>query len=1236
MISGVMKLPSIRGKTAAKACPQSPGTAVAIPATLGDSLEVSVSQSSPGLTKRQRHDKEHGDTAPKSTRKKAKKTHETCGPLLTSSTPKTPGSFSGSASDTLVPRSLARHSQGAMVSSGLGLETHEHDHAYTTPDSLSVDGGGAHHAKDATFSSSKQTRNHEHGIESPSRMSRDTPCGICSSEAHATPACGLLTIYRLHGDSLQGLNDVTKGIWKVWLDNEKSTCEVTNYSLDVASPGVTNHVTKQDRIARTKNDSLYAAAKTPQDTTPPVVKSGGRTAATSRIRSQPREKDDHARGLSKSTKDRPLTFPEKETPAGERAHEFECYICHGRSHATDSCESLEIYRERGSASKGKMPAVFIQRCETWVRRKKPFEETEGTECRICRDQYHVAEDCETLALYQEYGDNSMITSDIRERCEAWLRKRRDAWLWDTGDVRDDQALDVQCNICRTNDHYTGICGLLSSYKRYGENANMSRKTRKRCRLWIQKKTSASMSAADVNCTVCDSPTHPTNECRVLDHYKTYGDDAVMTERLKERCRSFSQKEAATVAVGDFPCDICRVRDHSTDVCRVLKKYRRFGESAIVSDHVKDRCRSWMQRETTSNATGDVPCGVCGNNSRHSVKECQSLQQYRRLGERSNPSRSMMDRCRAWVGNNGVGIREGGPPPPPLCSICRKLGHFEKGCGALRTYRAHSDNLQWFTDGVRDDGVRERCRDWLEREKGEMRATLVKEEVTPRMFAGRKERGSKVVEGWELYLEFVDNVNASYLVFAPAIFFRLYDMQRRAEKLQVTEPPGNGSETFIRANVAMISRLAERVTSGGGRSARENQTGATPISGSLTRAGQEPQRIGAAFAVPEEKKSYGEQSYDHAISSKAPEVKIGQHPEQTAPPKTPKPGNREHENRVTTGGTPTRMDLDEHRRQGDAPIQIAGLATQGYRNGNVPSEAAKSTTPGYGQGNRATEDGKQKEAADHVAHSTALELSGQESRLGMSALEALRRKIVGYRQEDAPTEFWMRTSEVGRRKEAAAWNRPNQDNGLGHTPMETTRRTTKAYGQENEPPKEAVNQESIAQLKQEHINAYDFHGLTTTDAPPTGEAPAAPKAMTSWGYQREQTPGISLKRKSEEAPHEGRDLILDHPSARIRQARDSPERGCKKNPNAAKVSFGAKKRCRAWLQGEDIRAGGDDEVPAYQCGVCLAPGHGSSSCADLRVYRKFGAKTRGLPDEIMARCEEWLWRENKFRGQDRSL
>lgn len=109
----------------------------------------------------------------------------------------------------------------------------------------------------------------------------------------------------------------------------------------------------------------------------------------------------------------------------------------------------------------------------------------------------------------------------------------------------------------------------------------------------------------------------------------------------------------------------------------------------------------------------------------------------------------------------------------------------------------------------------------------------------------REVGSSVAVGWEPYLDFIDNINKHYPVVAPAIYFRLYDMQRRLEKQKREKPQGHIFEEFVAINVAMISRLAERSTQDRG-SSRSTTMDAT--FGPSLRTSQDHERPRAASAI----------------------------------------------------------------------------------------------------------------------------------------------------------------------------------------------------------------------------------------------------------------------------------------------------------------------------------------------------------------------------------------------------
>lgn len=99
--------------------------------------------------------------------------------------------------------------------------------------------------------------------------------------------------------------------------------------------------------------------------------------------------------------------------------------------------------------------------------------------------------------------------------------------------------------------------------------------------------------------------------------------------------------------------------------------------------------------------------------------------YRARGECATINEDTRSRCRAVLRKEQANEMPVGPSV--MCVICQAKGHIGKTCLRLEAWRRHDGDV-W---GMPDD-VGDRCREWVEEERAEIRGRLVERRV-PRPF-----------------------------------------------------------------------------------------------------------------------------------------------------------------------------------------------------------------------------------------------------------------------------------------------------------------------------------------------------------------------------------------------------------------------------------------------------------------------------------------------------------------------
>ncbi|KAL2112708.1 hypothetical protein VUR80DRAFT_6735 [Thermomyces stellatus] len=239
------------------------------------------------------------------------------------------------------------------------------------------------------------------------------------------------------------------------------------------------------------------------------------------------------------------TAPAATAPTKAPNPRKDCYICQGVGHEPEQCEFLMRYRETGG-TRGGVPWLMLDRC---MQLPLPAGEKALIEagqlparCYICREPNHEAEACEMLKLHIEHNGmtDGQMPMAVKQRCITWLTHEGPPVL-----SKVQEAPQEECSVCRRRGHSTQDCKTVGRYKRFGENTRgLDDSTKKRCQAFLsnaaapQKTTPGGVVA---KCEICGVEGHASAACRLLRRYRIWGENSAMTARVKANCRAWLRK-----------------------------------------------------------------------------------------------------------------------------------------------------------------------------------------------------------------------------------------------------------------------------------------------------------------------------------------------------------------------------------------------------------------------------------------------------------------------------------------------------------------------------------------------------------------------------------------------------------------------------------------------------------------------------------------------------------------------
>ena len=278
--------------------------------------------------------------------------------------------------------------------------THPASHIFERPSSFK------------TINSSPACRKYEHSPAVTEVSAEEGKCGICGSNIHITPKCGILGLYQMYGEAT-GIDDVTKDRCRLWVQNQGHTpaanvkrpaagSEIASRQ-DIASVGKT----KKTPSMRARRSSMGASALRWEDS----QKHFGKTEVRNSL-PVPRKQGN---GLDKPLKSEyqfSSSLQSQNFPA--RGVGLVCHICNQSGHVALDCHVLRGYQMYGEDAM--ISGAAKASCRKWLRTKCP-----RNYCSICESTKHCDINCSSLRRYIKYRENTWnMRDDVKQRCIEWL------------------------------------------------------------------------------------------------------------------------------------------------------------------------------------------------------------------------------------------------------------------------------------------------------------------------------------------------------------------------------------------------------------------------------------------------------------------------------------------------------------------------------------------------------------------------------------------------------------------------------------------------------------------------------------------------------------------------------------------------------------------------------------------------------------------------------------------------
>lgn len=545
----------------------------------------------------------------------------------------------------------------------------------------------------------------------------------------------------------------------------------------------------------------------------------------------------------------------------------------------------------------------------------------------------------------------------------------------------------------------------------------------------------------------------------------------------------------------------------------------------------------------------------------------------------------------------------------------------------------------------------------------------------------RELGSSLVNGWDPYLEFVDNINKDYPIIAPAIYFRVYDMQRRQEKRGVGDPAGSVFEEFVQINVAMISRLAKPDRQKMDNSRSKPTTDATSGSPGTDKRGAESsvadlsrhkqQQQGAVYPSPKTCENKVEAAANPGDTAEQKEEcdgalkrPAGRNPDELKDilvAKTLKldaQGKASQKLPATNTGTTT----EDHKNDGsilDTPIPDSQPRITLPTTSKQESTNEKKHERGLQIPTLITDDRKKAnkivmkrklEHEDTFPVTIKKESAGDQEQ---GKIRIISKGSFNGRAQDSSVSGSLKLERLGDKPKITSQPLLKQEDASGQKQQVRLLGTS---GQIPDRRKHGTVPPTAPNIMTREQKPRGLQSTTSNEENKTTQhsrfdRSATPKLSDIQQYRTSQSPTptaqrdyrkeapTKLKRKNEEE-HEKRPGAPEHLRISLERREHTSgnedltcyicfntnhstmdcrllERYRKHGEYAKNLGKSAMERCRRWLVGD---SGG------WYCRVCLRGGHDTEKCIDLRAYRKYGEKTWGMEDSTKDRCEEILREE----------
>lgn len=430
-----------------------------------------------------------------------------------------------------------------------------------------------------------------------------------------------------------------------------------------------------------------------------------------------------------------------------------CFVCWMRNHTTEQCGILRRHIHSGPKAKGSNPA-YARRCGLWLKKMgQPPLVVDGARCVVCGTAGHAEDECKVLVRYRADGEEAKGLSGPQKRlCQVWLRNESASEAVSGGGQDPETPVTPsRYNLLSAGEPRSRSRGPGSGAPRVANGTShvangMPRASANNTPLAVNSTPRAANGTSRVAKStprVANGTPHApsSNSARLPARPQGPSPRVNGTPRAAKgnplapdsaparppaKPPVVPPPQIATPFAPDLysRCYICESPTHGTDACGSLSVYRKRGGKALGSmpKAYIDRCRVWMAGSSTAPSAPTRPgCEVCKSKG-HAADGCSLLGLYRARGEWATVNEEAKSRCRAVLRKEQA--KEGPVGPSVMCVICQAKGHNGKTCHRLKAWRRHDGDVWDLPDDVGN-----RCREWVEEEKAEIRGRLAERKVS---------------------------------------------------------------------------------------------------------------------------------------------------------------------------------------------------------------------------------------------------------------------------------------------------------------------------------------------------------------------------------------------------------------------------------------------------------------------------------------------------------------------------